>query len=157
VDEEVALLALLDSYPCENVQHHDREERDKHVLYAGVADDSIRNMLDILRREGEALSAIEEHHYETIKDIYKNNIGLMTKFSPQRFRGDILLFAAGEDEAKPSPEVWRPYVSGRIKVHLIDCAHDAMMDPSPAAEIGNVLARELDKRPTPPRAPRRTT
>jgi thioesterase domain-containing protein len=145
--EEVALLALLDSYPAAvaDAQHrHDHEERSKHVLYAGVADDSIRNMLDILRREGDALSSIKEHHYEIIKQVYRNNIDLMTKFSPRRFRGDILLFAAGGDEAKPSPEVWRPCVSGRIKVHWIDCAHDAMMDPSPAAEIGEVLAGELD-------------
>jgi nonribosomal peptide synthetase DhbF len=144
--EEVALLALLDSYPaaCENSQRpYDQQERDGQALYAGVAEDSIRNMLDIMRREGEALSIIKERRYETIKEIYRNNIGLMIKFSPRRFRGDILLFVASK--AKPSHEIWRPYVSGRIKVHCVDCTHEAMMDPSSATEIGSVLATELDK------------
>jgi len=146
--QEVAFLALLDSYPaaCENeLRRHDHEERDKEVLYAGVADDSIRNMVDILRREGEALTTLKEHHYEVIKDIYKNNIRLMTHFLPQRFAGDILLFVATEGEVKPPYEIWSPYVSGRVKVHWIDCTHEAMMDPLPAATIGGVLAIELDK------------
>jgi nonribosomal peptide synthetase DhbF len=146
--EEVALLALLDSYPaaCEKGQRrYKQEERDRHTLYAGLAEDSIRNMLDILRREGRALSTIKEHQYEAIKKIYRNNINLMTKFSPRRFRGNILLFVARHGEAKPSHEIWRPYVTGQIKVHWIDSMHEAMMDPSPAAEIGSALAMELDE------------
>jgi thioesterase domain-containing protein len=146
--EEVSILALLDAYPtaCEKGQHSDEQkERDRHALYAGLAEDSIRSMLDILRREGNALSTIREHHYEAIKKIYRNNIDLMTKFSPGRFRGDILLFVARHGEAKPSHEIWRPYVSGRIKVRWIDSTHEAMMDPSPAAEIGSALAMELDE------------
>jgi thioesterase domain-containing protein len=35
-------------------------------------------------------------------------------------------------------------VSGDIKVHPIDCAHDNMMDPAPAEKIGRVLANELN-------------
>ena len=154
------MLALLDSYPadCENALGcYEHEERDKDVLYAGVADDSIRNMLDVLRREGEALSTLNEHHYEAIKDTYKNNIRLMRTFLPRRFDGDILLLVASESEAKPPHEIWSPYVSGRIKVHWIDCTHEAMMDPLPAAKIGNVLATELDKQRTTPRTQRRTT
>jgi nonribosomal peptide synthetase DhbF len=158
--QEVEFLALLDSYPaaCDNaLRRHDHEEHDKEILYAGVADDSIRNMLDILRREGEALSMLNEHHYEAIKDIYKNNIRLMTKFLPQRFDGDILLFVATEGEAKPPDEIWRPFVSGRIKVRWIDCTHEAMMDPLPAAKIGSGLATELDKKRTTPRTQGRIT
>jgi nonribosomal peptide synthetase DhbF len=97
--QEVEFLAVLDSYPAageDALRRYDHEERDKEILYAGVADDSIRNMLDTLRREGEALSMLNDHHYEAIKDIYKNNIRLMTKFLPQRFDGDILLFVAME-------------------------------------------------------------
>jgi nonribosomal peptide synthetase DhbF len=107
--------------------------------------------LDILRREGDALSMLDEQHYEAIKAIYKNNISLMTTFVPQRFDGDILLFVATEGEAKPPHEIWSPFVSGRIKVHRIDCTHEAMMDPLPAAKIGNRLSTELDKQRTTPR------
>ena len=57
---------------------HDDEEHE--VIFAGVADDSIRAMLDILRREGDALSTLNEEHYQAIKDAYTNNIRLMTRF-----------------------------------------------------------------------------
>ena len=81
----------------------------------------------------------------------------MTKFLPQRFDGDILLFVAAEGEAKPPYERWSPYVNGRIKVHRIDSTHEAMMDHLPAAKIGSVLAAELDKQRTTSRTKRGTT
>ena len=158
--QEVALLALLDSYPAAREKaprRHGKMKRDQQLLCAVAANDSIRNLVDILRREGEAVSALKEHHYETIKNIYKNNIRLMAKFLPRRFDGDILLFAAAEGEAKPPYERWRPYVSGRIKVHRIDSTHEAMMDHLPAAKIGSVLAAELDKHQTTSRTKRGTT
>jgi thioesterase domain-containing protein len=40
-------------------------------------------------------------------------------------------------------EMWRSHVTGAIKVHPIDCAHDNMMDPVPAEKIGAILADEL--------------
>src|SRR5262249_4771405 len=51
--EEVALLALLDSYPAGRgraLDGRDRDAHDQEVVFAGVADDSIRTMLDVLRR-----------------------------------------------------------------------------------------------------------
>jgi len=95
-----------------------------------------------LRREG--LSTLREHHYEAIMDTFKNNTRLVRTFVPQRFKGDILLFVATESEVTPPVESWRPYVGREIRVHPIDCAHDNMMDPIPAAKIGAVLARELE-------------
>jgi thioesterase domain-containing protein len=71
----------------------------------------------------------------------------MRTFQPQRFRGDMSIFVAMVSEAKAPIEAWRSYVAGEIKVHPIDCAHDNMMDPLPAAKIGSVLADELDKQP----------
>ena len=97
-----------------------------------VAINPIMNLLDVLRREG--LSTLKEHHYEAIMDTFKNNTRLMRTFAPQRFRGDMSLFVAMVSEAKPPVEIWRSYVAGEIKVHPIDCAHDNMMDPIPAAE-----------------------
>ena len=114
-----------------------------------MADNSIRNMLDILRREGHDLTTLDEHDYEAIMDAFKNNTRLMRKFLPQRFHGDVSLFVAADGKAKPPIENWRPYVGGQIKVHRIDCAHDDMMDPLPAAKIGSVLASELDKQRAP--------
>ena len=111
------------------------------------------NLLDVLRREG--LSTLKEHHYEAIMDTFKNNTRLARTFVPQRFDGAMTLFVATVSETKPPVETWNTHISGEIKVHPIDCAHDNMMDPGPAAKIGTVLAAELGKQPAGPRKSQR--
>ena len=117
----------------------------------------IRDLLDILRREG--LSTLKEHHYEAIMDTFRNNTRLVRSYVPQRFHGDISLFVAMQTNSKPPIDAWRPYISGEMRIHLIDCAHENMMDPEPAAKIGGVLAGELEnqKARTPTPGQRRTT
>jgi aspartate racemase len=143
--EEVQLLALLDSYPNDRAESFAPfdEEHKAEVLFAGVAD-PIQNMVDALRHDGHLVSVLKEHHYEAIIDGYKNSVRLMRTFLPQRFDGDILLFVATQGDPKPSPEIWRPYVGGQIKVHRVDCSHETMMDHVPAAAIGRILAAELN-------------
>ena len=141
--QDVALLALLDSYPVESETSFSGFDQNNEILTAQVAINPIRNLLDVLRREG--LSTLKEHHYEAIMDTFKNNTRLVRTFLPQRFHGDMLLFVAMDSEAKPPIEAWKPYVGREIKVHPIDCAHDNMMDPTPAMTIGGVLAKELEQ------------
>jgi thioesterase domain-containing protein len=71
----------------------------------------------------------------------------MRTFAPQRFRGAMSLFVAQVTEAKPPVDMWRSHVTGEIKIHPVDCAHDNMMDPGPAEKIGAVLAGELGRQP----------
>ena len=142
--QSVSLLALLDSYPIAEEGQLGFEE-DSESVSAQVAINPIRNLLDVLRREG--LSTLKEHHYEAIMDTFKNNTRLVRTFVPQSFHGDMSLFVAIESEARPPIEVWRPYVTGAIRVHPVDCAHDNMMDPEPAAIIGAILAGDLDGQP----------
>ena len=148
--EEVALLALLDSYP---VQHESLQAAfdDDENPSGQVAINPIMNLLDVLRREG--LSTLKEHHYEAIMDTFKNNTRLMKTFSPQRFRGAMSLFVATVSEAKPPADAWRRHVTGEIKVYPVDCAHDNMMDPGPAERIGTTIAAELGTQPSPAKAP----
>jgi amino acid adenylation domain-containing protein len=146
--QEVALLSLLDSYPFDPEHRRRDEDRDKEVIFAGATDNPLREMLETLRREGH-ISVLEEQDHEAIADAYKHNTRIMRTFLPGRYRGDVLLFVAKEGEAKPPIESWLPYVDGQIKVHGIDCTHDTMMDPLPAAKIGKVLTAELDKQRTP--------
>jgi thioesterase domain-containing protein len=143
---EVALLALLDSYPVEHGGAPDSLNTDNEVRPAEVDIESIRGLLDILRREG--LSTLKEDHYEAIMDTFRNNTRLVRSFVPRRFHGDISLFVAIKTEAKPPIDAWRPFVGGEINVHFIDCAHENMMDLGPAAEIGNILTREIGRRTT---------
>jgi nonribosomal peptide synthetase DhbF len=141
--QEVSLLALLDSYPVEHEGARLGLDEDSEVFAHQVAINPIRNLLDVLRREG--LSTLKEHHYEAIMDTFKSNTRLVRTFFPQQFSGNILLFTAMDSEVKPPVEAWKPYVGQEIKVYPIECAHDNMMDPIPAAKIGAVLAKELEE------------
>src|SRR5262249_8133964 len=113
IDQEVDLLALLDSYPsnCEELLHRRDQRHHEEVLFAGAAD-PIRNMVDTLRHDAHLLSMLKEHHYEAIMEGYDNSVRLMRRFLPQQFRGDILLFIPTQGEAKPPHDVWAPYVDG---------------------------------------------
>jgi nonribosomal peptide synthetase DhbF len=98
--------------------------------------------LDILRREGDILSNLEEHQINALINVMRHNSRLASEFLPRRFDGNILLFTASQSEASPSADRWKPYVSGQIAVHEVDCKHIQMMQPVPLASIGAVLARE---------------
>ena len=148
--EEVALLALLDSYPVQHESMQGGFDDDENPSRQ-VAINPIMNLLDVLRREG--LSTLKEHHYEAIMDTFKNNTRLMSSFSPQRFRGGMSLFVATVSEAKPPINAWRRHVTGEIKVLPVDCAHDNMMDPGPAERIGSVIAAELGQQPSAAQTP----
>jgi thioesterase domain-containing protein/acyl carrier protein len=154
--ETVALLALLDSYPsASNGQPPDEKDLDEGRFlaeqikalgyYEGDEPLSVSGALDILRREGDLLSTLEEHQVTAIIEVFKANGRLAGNFTPQRFDGDVLLFTATQGEAPPPPDTWKPFVSGKIEVRTVDCEHVHMMRPDPLAKIGLALAGELDR------------
>ena len=152
--ETVALLALLDSYP---IDEHGRSRSEPEFDEGKVLANQLKALgyyhggeplqaakaLNILRREGDILSNLTEHQITAILQVMKNNTRLAINFRPQRFHGDILLFAATRGEELPPAHRWKSYVSGKIAVHEIDCEHAHMMRPIPQAKIGSVLASEL--------------
>ncbi len=136
---EVASLILLDSYPIDraSVSSADAQQHD--------GGDELRKELEDLRREAGFASALESHHYDAMIEASKHNRRLAGAFVPRRFRGDVLLFAATEEESGPPVESWQPYVDGRIIVHAIACTHETMMHPLPAEQIGRMLGVALLK------------
>ena len=146
-NQDVALLALLDSFPTarNNSEHGPDGSRENERTSGGVGNEVIKKDVEALRREGHIVSTLEEHHYDTIRDAMTKSLPLMEKFQPQHFHGDLLLFVAAASDFEPPIDGWRPYVDGAIKVQWIECAHEAMMEPLPAAKIGSVLATELIK------------
>ena len=153
--ESVALLALLDSYPINGNGGRQNGFFDDGKLLADqlkalgyyLEDEPLQvsSALAILRREGDILSNLEEHQVTAILQVLKHNTHLASNFHPQRYDGDMLLFAATQGEASPPADSWKSYVSGKIAVHEVDCEHVHMMRPTPLAKIGHVLASELDK------------
>ncbi|MBI3435003.1 MAG: alpha/beta fold hydrolase, partial [Proteobacteria bacterium] len=143
--EEVALLALLDTYPgdCQQASPEGASEAEQRADLAGAMDAAIGKMLEASRDTGHDLSKLEAHHHAAIMDALGNNARLMRTFQPQRLRGDLTLFVAMQGEFKAPRAAWRAYVEGEVIIHRIDCAHDNMMDPFAAEQIGRTLSGAL--------------
>jgi nonribosomal peptide synthetase DhbF len=156
-NEEVALLVLLDSYPISQELTRDGPD-DRGIIKAGLealgydatnADEEpleFSTVKELLLRDGHILSDLEDWHISAMLEIYKNNIRLAATFVPERFDGDLLLFVATEAASEPPTDAWRPYVRGQIAIHRVACQHKQMTQPRPIAEIGQVIATELERR-----------
>jgi len=158
--DQVALLALVDSYPQPpdgpvQLSWDPSDERelliraldgfDPDLLWdsSGPADRS--RVRDILMREGSALAGLDEWTLSALVDVFANNVRLMTQYVPERFDGDALLFSAelGERSGPVITEAWRPYIAGRLERHRIEAKHNHLMQPGPAAVIGRALSERL--------------
>ncbi|MFF7365774.1 amino acid adenylation domain-containing protein, partial [Streptomyces sp. NPDC008125] len=153
--ERTALLAVLDAYPVKDVRFEEEpvptvrdvlvgvldvdpdELGDREITYAEVA--------EVLNRRGSALAGLNERQVEVIVQIMINNAKLAVDFVPGRYDGDLLLFNStigrGDDDA--GPEVWHPYIGGRIASHEVTTRHDQMTQAGSLAQIGPVLAARI--------------
>jgi nonribosomal peptide synthetase DhbF len=155
-NEGVALLALLDSYPIDKELPFEIAN-DQQIIKAGLEalgydlttfeEESLQlsTVKKILLRDGHVLANFVEKNFNSVVEIYKNNVHLLRAFVPESFDGDLLIFVATQTESKPGTDAWQPYVRGQIKIHHIACRHDQMTQPAPIAEIGRLLATELEK------------
>jgi nonribosomal peptide synthetase DhbF len=91
------------------------------------------------------LSVLEQ---QAVERVCESNVRIVSAFSPRPFEGDVVLFVAGNSHTEPPSHSWKAYVDGRIKVHRLDCTHDEIMDATPAASVGRVLTKELDRQRT---------
>ncbi|MFI6210307.1 amino acid adenylation domain-containing protein, partial [Streptomyces sp. NPDC051041] len=166
--EDVALLALLDSFPPDATAAVERTGADgppedpaegdvlaRLLRFLGheaprspdggpVAPEAAR---EILRREGAPLTDIPPHTLRAWPGIAARHARLAREFVPRRFDGDVLLFTAepAPGAAAPAPAAWTPYVGGRVDVHPVACGHHDMTLPGPLAEIGRAVAERLER------------
>ncbi|MGB3171783.1 MAG: amino acid adenylation domain-containing protein, partial [Rhodococcus sp. (in: high G+C Gram-positive bacteria)] len=85
-------------------------------------------------------------HLERINDGFANSTAIMSSFEPDVFDGDILFFAAAKgsgDGIRRDPEKWNEFVTGKLAIRSIDCAHNQMIEPEVLAEIGTALENYL--------------
>jgi amino acid adenylation domain-containing protein/non-ribosomal peptide synthase protein (TIGR01720 family) len=154
--EKIALLALLDSYPIDQELPFEILN-DQQIIKAGLEvlgydlttfeEESLEllTVQKILFPDGHFLSNFEERHLNSLLEIYKNNVHLACTFVPESLEGDLLIFVATQTESKPRTDAWRTYVRGQIRIHPIACRHEQMTQPGPIAEIGPLLAMELEE------------
>jgi enterobactin synthetase component F len=78
-----------------------------------------------------------------------NNLKLARQYVPREVNLDVLYFHAVEtmgdldDILDRSPLAWRPFVGRGFQVHELACHHEAVLDPGPAAQIGNILQQRF--------------
>jgi enterobactin synthetase component F len=74
-----------------------------------------------------------------------NHLALARKYVPGKIDLDLLYFQAMENKGyldgilDRSPLAWRRFIAGKIEVHELACHHEGVLDPVPAAQIGNTL------------------
>ena len=81
--------------------------------------------------------------------VFLNNTRLIEDFTPHRFDGDLVFFAATRDRTRPdlTPASWRPHVTGRVEEHSLDTDHAGLARPDVLGVIARTLA-DRDARST---------
>jgi enterobactin synthetase component F len=153
--EEVGLLAILDTYPGQTLVELGEQEILADLLrwvgydrrYLGRKPLQHDKVVQILRKLGSSLASLEPHHIEAIGRVYANGRSLVHEFEPGRYEGDVTVLVASLDKVdiSPTPETWRPYVAGEITTYHLERNHNDLMKPAALAEIGRILAAELQR------------
>ncbi len=165
--EQVAFLALLDSYPSgfwdDGYAPDERMALNTLLEVAGCDFDDLgttelekrevdglvrregARVVEILRASGSVLASLEEHHLAAFAEIFSNNARLQRSFHPVPYDGDLLFFTAdlGRDENSPAVGLWEPHVRGAIENHHVASTHNNMTQPGPLAAVGRVVAGRL--------------
>ncbi|WP_311315071.1 non-ribosomal peptide synthetase [Streptomyces naphthomycinicus] len=161
--EEVALLAVLDSYPVAGGAAPVLPA--EHQLLAGLLDamgvggghegtgereqpgePTRQTVAQLLRERGGPLAPLVADRLDSLAAAYRNAVELRGGHTPGVFRGPLLLFVAVEGDTGRVAEKaarWRPYVDGPVETHTVSGRHEDMLAPGPLAVIGEVLARRL--------------
>ena len=159
--EEVELLVMLDSYPghfLPNTEAPTEEEALIALLALGGYDPdnmdgkplTMESAVEILRKDGSALASLEEETILNLKETYVNSVGLLGKYVPKVYNGDILFFRSTviPDWFDPiSPNTWLNYLDGQIvqsTILIVDIK--IYVSQVPLTEIGQVLAKYLQNK-----------
>ncbi|MEU4933126.1 thioesterase domain-containing protein, partial [Streptomyces yokosukanensis] len=139
--EEVALLAMMDSYLPTDGWESERLSYDSPEVLSAIAE-SIGH--DPTSPES-PLTGLGVDEFSALVKVFVDIANLSDHISVGKFMGDILFFAAAADKADSelAPDVWSPHTNGRVEIHAIDCVHGAMTQPGPLSEIGQILAARL--------------
>ncbi|MEU3562573.1 amino acid adenylation domain-containing protein [Kitasatospora sp. NPDC006786] len=154
--QDVELLAILDAYPAEGFRElpvpDQAEALEALLTMGGFGPEDLDGrplelgpVTELLRREGSPLAGLDEATVAALNEIYLNTNHLVRGYDHRRFDGDVLFFRATVDTIDDTlvPELWEPYVSGRIANTNVACSHKDMTLPAPIAHIASVIADHL--------------
>ncbi|MFE7420347.1 amino acid adenylation domain-containing protein, partial [Rhodococcus sp. NPDC057529] len=147
--DDVASLVLLDSYPG-NADDTPPAQLGVDQLLAGLGVEAATNGDGELTyaRAAEALeaaygpaAALTPEHLRRINEGYERSSRMLTHFTPEVFDGDVLFVTAATTtpETGTALDAWRPSITGNIREHRVPCAHNDVMQPEPAQQIGPIV------------------
>ncbi|MGW8063103.1 amino acid adenylation domain-containing protein [Streptomyces ziwulingensis] len=150
--EEVELLALLDAFPSEQWRERPApEEGDALTAVLRMAgfdrtgERTREDVLTTLRRAGSPLAGLTDRTLSRIVDIVPNHARMMREHEHRPYDGDVLFFTAAAPRAESwlTRESWRPYVTGALDNHNLDCTHPQLMRDRYLDDVAAVLAARL--------------
>ncbi len=165
--EHVAFLGMLDSYIFEPQSGHLEEKalvEAGMAFFGGPSEDA--EGIETLKGLGDY--AVERFYQQNsgylsytglddpklvdrARQTILDNFHMAGRFVPGHVDVDLHFFRAGRVMAagathrviQYAPEAWLPHIGGRIYLRTLDCGHDNMLEPQPAAEVGAVIQAEL--------------
>jgi nonribosomal peptide synthetase DhbF len=152
---QIALLAVLDSYPIVDVTElpvlDDDEALEDLAEVVGLDFDDwtgpLPDLEAIVRRArttGHPLGTMSPEQARRMLEMGRHCALLAPGYEPKRLDADMLLFVAAEQPSPfARPEAWTPYVSGQIAHYDIASRHSRMTDPEPLSAIGRRIERYL--------------
>ncbi|WP_172386773.1 non-ribosomal peptide synthetase [Streptomyces sp. MNP-20] len=160
--EQVAFLALLDSYPADDavkdpaVLDAEAEEEVLAALLPG-AGSAVRDLVErgadrrdvfaLLGAEQARRLQLDEATVAAVLDTAVHSSRLIRDHTPGSVDCDVLFVTATRGrpaDAVTAREAWQPHVAGAITDHPVDCRHADLFGAEGAAAIGAVLAEALD-------------
>uniref|UniRef100_UPI00068B255B non-ribosomal peptide synthetase n=1 Tax=Lysobacter antibioticus TaxID=84531 RepID=UPI00068B255B len=155
--EQVALLALLDSYlltalpqfdptandkPRERILHEFLEHSGCDLAGYDAAVPDYARAAQLL--DGSVYSGFDAGQLERFIAATANDVAMLGRYLPRhRLQGELVYFnaAAGKGDGDPGAAEFQTRVDGRVHVHDIECRHDEMAHPQHLARIGRLLAQ----------------
>jgi thioesterase domain-containing protein len=127
--EQVALLALLDSYPPQET----------------ASAPTTADVIGYVAREGTVAIGQDAELGTALVRAAANNVDIVDGAAPPDFTGNVVFFTATRqrDADAPTASLWKHHIAGSIAEHDVDCAHLDMTRPEPLARIATVIASAL--------------
>jgi enterobactin synthetase component F len=142
-DEVRAVMGFLDTHPLHGGTPQTLKEL-ATVLVQTYDPNSIPLFQEIIRSNPQFI--------HNLCAVMINHLTLARKYSPGKIDIDLLYFHAMEKKGDldgildRGPSAWRRFIGGRIEVHELACHHEGVLDPAPAAQIGNTLRQWFSMR-----------
>ena len=152
---QVASLTIMDSYPSTDERPARVETEDEmlreaarimNIDIAQYGDKTVdfEMLFHAADRAGLIPADFNQQIARRTLQMMRHCAGLERNFRADRFSGDVLFFFAAQKTGEYRlPDAWKPFMSGNIEVHTVDCRHGEMTEPAPLKQIGKILDQHL--------------